>query len=335
MHPQKISQTDSTLVTQIIQSNAGISQVEGLLILTSRCTRSFTGHTDCVNQIIIYESLIISASKDGSIKVWSAASGNLLRTLQNPLNVNVTSILAVNGKLFSGSDDGIILAWDAEKVSYAVVCEGLEGSVTSLNSINHDVLICGTSSGHVKMFTTGDEGTLSSFANTISKSVISTRFTATNTLNRSKIDISSLFGGDNYALNDSKNLPNNVNYEFNDLKSLSDDDTKKSSNDPELNPSKDSDVFSSPTNKLRNKIIGEVAAKSAVSERPSVFSDVSILEEELAKSEEAVSKHKRINSRLKAKVSMTLSELNNAKVYINTDFNQRLNLNLFESNSIL
>jgi hypothetical protein len=256
---------------------------------------TFSCHTDWVNSIIIYDSLLFSASKDGSINVWAAATGQLLRKLSLPLAIDNTCLVVSNGKLFSGGDDGNILAWDVENETHSVVYAGLECKINCLAAINQNVLVCGTSDGSVKMFTTGDEGNLALLANSISKSIVSTKFTEA--LSRSKAGISSIFGGDNPMMNMVDRLTAERDFEPSNSSCSGSDIPDRFFPSPSTSPS------SSPA-------------------QPSALATRSAADEELDVSEDVLSKHKRLNSRLKKKVSTTLSQLSVTKVN---------NINLFQS----
>ena len=74
---------------------------------------TLTHHTD-VNDIIIFNNLLYSASYDSTIKVWDVSSDPIpaapLHTLTGHSD-NIQSLAIANGKLYSGDYDGVIKVW--------------------------------------------------------------------------------------------------------------------------------------------------------------------------------------------------------------------------------
>ena len=84
------------------------------------------GHEDIVTAIVTCEGRICSGSLDGTVRVWSRASGELERTLQQAGKVsNAVFALAVwEGRLISGHARGRLREWN---VATGECCQVLEG----------------------------------------------------------------------------------------------------------------------------------------------------------------------------------------------------------------
>jgi WD40 repeat protein len=68
--------------------------------------------------------LLASASDDNTIRLWDAASGALLRTLEGHTDCAQRRLLARRPLLASGSEDNTIRLWDAASGALLRTLEG-------------------------------------------------------------------------------------------------------------------------------------------------------------------------------------------------------------------
>jgi hypothetical protein len=107
------------------------------------------GHADTVRGVALCDGRVCSGSEDGSIRVWSRASGELERTLEaNGADVEdadsdedssdpVFSLAAWEGLLVSGHDSGTLRVWNVATGECDQVLEGHDDAVLA-------VAVCGS-----------------------------------------------------------------------------------------------------------------------------------------------------------------------------------------------
>lgn len=84
---------------------------------------------------------VYSASDDSTIRVWSAANGSHIGTLEGHVNsVNVVAV-AADGMVYSGSDDGTLRVWS-----------GLTGSPIRTLQMGDAVMTIATGAGNTVLF---------------------------------------------------------------------------------------------------------------------------------------------------------------------------------------
>jgi WD40 repeat protein len=75
------------------------------------------GHTDRVTEVVITPDgrRAVSASADGTLKVWDLESGEELRTLAGHTDrINELAVTPDGRRVVSASDDGTLKVWDPE-----------------------------------------------------------------------------------------------------------------------------------------------------------------------------------------------------------------------------
>ena len=88
-------------------------------------------HRDMVNSTLVDGDKLISASYDGTIKIWDLSSGKVLQTLEGHQR-SVNSILVFGGKLISASHDGSIKIWDLSSGKVLQTLDDHRAMVTSI-----------------------------------------------------------------------------------------------------------------------------------------------------------------------------------------------------------
>ena len=80
---------------------------------TARIQHTFFGHTNGVAHIVFSSdgNMLVSASWDGTIRLWNAFTGNLRLTLVGHFNIRSSALSPDGATLATISDDGIFL-WD-------------------------------------------------------------------------------------------------------------------------------------------------------------------------------------------------------------------------------
>jgi WD40 repeat protein len=93
--------------------------------------RVLKGHTDKVLHLALTgDGRALSASGNGSLRVWSLNSGATLRVLEGHTDKVTHVALAGPGKAVSLSLDGTLRVWDLDKKGEPLVLKGHTGSVT-------------------------------------------------------------------------------------------------------------------------------------------------------------------------------------------------------------
>ncbi len=97
-----------------------------------------TGHKGAVNAIATADQgrLIVTASADGTLKVWAAATSSLQRTIE--LDDGPATALAAFGsdkRILTGHKSGAVVLWDAEKAEKLAQFQHGEIAVTALAAL--------------------------------------------------------------------------------------------------------------------------------------------------------------------------------------------------------
>jgi WD40 repeat protein len=71
----------------------------------------YSGHSESINDIVVYKDYVFSASDDKTIKVWDLKKGTIKETLEEH-DSEVLKITAIDEKLVSCSSSGEIKIWD-------------------------------------------------------------------------------------------------------------------------------------------------------------------------------------------------------------------------------
>lgn len=85
-------------------------------LLTGTLLQRLEGHEKTITQIaLIQEGVVVSGSKDETIRLWRGISGTLLQTFSEPMGWVTSVVMTTDGKwVFSGSQDGTIRQWEVE-----------------------------------------------------------------------------------------------------------------------------------------------------------------------------------------------------------------------------
>ncbi|OCT83560.1 hypothetical protein XELAEV_18021703mg [Xenopus laevis] len=97
--------------------------------VTGECLRTLVGQTRGLTEIQMRDHIIVSGCEDGTVNVWNAESGESLHTLYT--HTHYVSCTCLYEKwIVSGSGDGTIRIWDIETGRCSHILSGHEGSVT-------------------------------------------------------------------------------------------------------------------------------------------------------------------------------------------------------------
>ena len=81
------------------------------------------GHTDQINQLVVWEGKLISCSYDNTIRVWiTEGECECQQTLQGHTR-GVTRMAVIGDKLVTGSDDQTLRAWGMRRGAGEWECE--------------------------------------------------------------------------------------------------------------------------------------------------------------------------------------------------------------------
>lgn len=98
-------------------------------VQTTRLLRVLEGHEDAVYQTAFSpnDTLLASASADGTAKMWDLANGQVLFSLEHPDSVDGVDFSTDGSKLVTACEDGIIRLWDVSTGDLLHQLEGHEG----------------------------------------------------------------------------------------------------------------------------------------------------------------------------------------------------------------
>ncbi|CAI6304807.1 unnamed protein product [Periconia digitata] len=131
-------------------------------VATAQTVRRFTGHSGRVNRGVFggeSDSVIVSASFDGSVRIWDCRS-----TSQKPIMIfdeardSVTDVVALDGEIVSGSVDGRVRCYDMRRgicevdvIGHPVTSIGVskKGSETLVSSLDSTVRLMDRENGQL------------------------------------------------------------------------------------------------------------------------------------------------------------------------------------------
>ncbi|KAF9415811.1 hypothetical protein BGZ94_010389 [Podila epigama] len=108
---------------RIVVSASGDRTIKIWSFETGECLRTLEGHTRGIACIQFEGNLIISGSSDKSIKIWDIARGECIRTLVGHEDL-VRTLQFGNGRIISGGYDETIKIWDQETGAVVANLEG-------------------------------------------------------------------------------------------------------------------------------------------------------------------------------------------------------------------
>ncbi|KAF8939040.1 hypothetical protein BGZ52_000299, partial [Haplosporangium bisporale] len=108
---------------RVVVSASGDRSVKIWSFETGECLRTLEGHTRGIACIQFEGNIIISGSSDKSIKIWDIARGECIRTLVGHEDL-VRTLQFSNGRIISGGYDETIKIWDQESGTVVANLEG-------------------------------------------------------------------------------------------------------------------------------------------------------------------------------------------------------------------
>lgn len=106
------------------------------------------GHWGVINQLLVFDNLVFSASDDNTIRCWDLKSEKKKLTYFGPTSW-VSSICIGHAALFASSHDGLIYAWDKSNARLMQIYKGHNGWVRKI-ILNDKYIISGSSDGTIK-----------------------------------------------------------------------------------------------------------------------------------------------------------------------------------------
>src|SRR5215831_1957021 len=92
------------------------------------------GHFDWVNSVAFSRDgrLILTGSRDRTVRLWDLPTGALIRTFEDPDVVNSVAFAPDGRRLLSGGDDGTIRLWETDTGGLIRRFEGHRDAVRSV-----------------------------------------------------------------------------------------------------------------------------------------------------------------------------------------------------------
>ena len=115
----------------------------------SSCLQTLEGHSDWVNSVAFSHdsTRLASASRDSTVKVWDASSGECMSMLEgHSAPVNSVAFSHDSTRLASASDDNTVKVWDASSGECLSTLEGQSDCVYSV-AFSHDSARLASASG--------------------------------------------------------------------------------------------------------------------------------------------------------------------------------------------
>ncbi|KAG0348403.1 hypothetical protein BG004_005244 [Podila humilis] len=108
---------------RVVVSASGDRSIKIWSFATGECLRTLEGHTRGIACIQFEGNVIISGSSDKSIKIWDIARGECIQTLIGHENL-VRTLQFSHGRIISGGYDETIKIWDQESGTVVANLEG-------------------------------------------------------------------------------------------------------------------------------------------------------------------------------------------------------------------
>jgi WD40 repeat protein/bifunctional DNase/RNase len=116
------------------------------------------GHTDNITACALSADgkRVLSASSDGTLRLWDTTSGETVRILQGHTGSVTACALSANGQVaLSGGQDGTLRLWSTERSETVRILQGHTGSVTACAlSANGQVALSGDEKGMLRLWDT-------------------------------------------------------------------------------------------------------------------------------------------------------------------------------------
>jgi len=119
-------------------------------LCTCECLLTLSGHTKGVTCLLIVGQLVVSGSSDQTIRVWKLDTGELVRTFTGH-HGEVCSISLENNTLVSGACDRTVCVWDFESGERRLELEGHSDYVLSVQ-IQKGLIISGSFDLSIKIW---------------------------------------------------------------------------------------------------------------------------------------------------------------------------------------
>jgi mitogen-activated protein kinase organizer 1 len=99
-------------------------------LVTARPLRTLTGHTGVVNAVAMTPELYLSASYDGTVRIWDAKSRSAIQTMKEATD-SVTSVMVRANNVITGSVDGMVRTYNVQ--TGQLHCDNVGSPVVSMD----------------------------------------------------------------------------------------------------------------------------------------------------------------------------------------------------------
>ena len=118
-----------------------------------RATFQSNGHTESISVLaVLQDGRVVSGSDDNTLRVWDAASGQCLQTLEGHSSGVTCVAVLQDGRVVSGSHDGTLHVWDAASGQCLQALEGHSDLVTCVAVLQGGRVVSGSFDGTLRVW---------------------------------------------------------------------------------------------------------------------------------------------------------------------------------------
>ena len=136
--------------TQITNFQAAYQLIHSNLAKAVFASRALQGHTGLVNALVIFKEQLISASNDGTIKIWDLKTDTCTVTLHGHTS-GISALKVFREQLISASTDSTIKIWDL-KTNTCTTTINCDTSLVMAIEIFEEKLVFASSNGTINVW---------------------------------------------------------------------------------------------------------------------------------------------------------------------------------------